>query len=94
MTYAVAISRAASDDAGLNRLELSFGELQFVTDVTNYEIDIPFDTDHLTVEFEASHPSAEAVATFVTPDGDSSNAWNRAKTRFSYPFCRRVDPSW
>ena len=72
--YALAASRAASDDATLKSLELTVGELRFNANVANYEIDIPSGTEDLDATFETSHPAAKVVATFEHLDGQTVDA--------------------
>ncbi|MXX93391.1 MAG: cadherin-like beta sandwich domain-containing protein [Chloroflexi bacterium] len=75
-TYYVTVSRAASDNARLKSLDLSIGDLRFDTEVAQYEVQIPWDTEELTTRFSTAHCAATVEASVVLPGQKNAYALN------------------
>ena len=60
---------APSDDATLSGLDSTTGELEFVSRVMEYGIELPEGLDDLSLTYKATHASASVTASLQKPDG-------------------------
>ena len=94
-TYYVTVSRAVSDNARLESLDLSIGDLRFDTEVTQYEVQIPWDTEELTQQDSRPRivPQQLKQALF-SPAIKVQMLSTRTVGRFPCLSCRKVTPCW